>query len=691
MTNQKPASFALRGGLDLETPSMEIRRGMCIGASNYEPTARGYRRTGGYERFDGRPRPSDAAYWLLPFDAGTSAIVLGNTVTGGTSGATGKVIVAPTLDSGSWAGGDAAGTLILGNVAGAFQDDEPLEVSAVQRATSAGTAAKLNAADPADDATWLKAAVEDRRAAIQKPAGEGAINGVFGYQGTVYAIRDKIGGAAAEVFASSAIGWQAVPGVFRLPFSSGSTEPQFGDILVGATNGGTLAVLRVVRTSGAWADGDAAGYVIGAPKVGGFLFENVNVQSGPPNVLTTTGETAVTIPAGGRWRHAIGNARGSIETRSVYLVSGVGRALEFSPGGWYAPIETGLAAADDKPTHVALFKNHLFLAYPNGSVLFSEIGEPLLWSTTGGGGEIAVGHEPTGLLVASGVLVIFCKTAVFYLTGNDAADFQLVELSRDSGCLADTAQMVDTPHYFGGRNLRRLTSTEALGGWRMGSVTPQIERLWRAKGGAGVAPVASWRVRGKDHYVIALDDKTGVTVYLGRRNSEAMPFTLPFQMRCADASDEIGGERVFVGAEDGYVYEMDAGRSFDGADVSAYLILAPVTVGHPHQVHRWHEAFLELETGGEAAVKLSADFDYGDPDLVAAPETSLGVQGGGGRWNVDNWNEFIWSARTEGTGRAPIQGIGRNCVIGILSDADFELPHTLSVLTLNTTPRGVVR
>lgn len=73
--------------------------------------------------------------WLLPFDAGTGEIKVGDTVTGGTSGATG-VVTMVQLTSGSWGGGNAAGWLCIKSKTGTFQNDEALQVGGVQKAAS---------------------------------------------------------------------------------------------------------------------------------------------------------------------------------------------------------------------------------------------------------------------------------------------------------------------------------------------------------------------------------------------------------------------------------------------------------------------------------------------------------------------------------------------------------------------------
>lgn len=97
---------------------------------------------------------------------GTYQVVVGNTVTGATSGATGKV-VGVTLTSGSWAAGNAAGTLRFKTVTGTFVA-ENLNVGAnLNVATiAAGGVTTISAKDISggnlvDDIAYAGGGVED--------------------------------------------------------------------------------------------------------------------------------------------------------------------------------------------------------------------------------------------------------------------------------------------------------------------------------------------------------------------------------------------------------------------------------------------------------------------------------------------------------------------------------------------------
>ena len=55
----------LQGGLDLVTPTLSLPPGVARDSVNFEVAITGgYSRIPGYERYDGRPNPSDAIYNL---------------------------------------------------------------------------------------------------------------------------------------------------------------------------------------------------------------------------------------------------------------------------------------------------------------------------------------------------------------------------------------------------------------------------------------------------------------------------------------------------------------------------------------------------------------------------------------------------------------------------------------------------
>lgn len=273
--------FPLEGGEDLITPLYSRPPGLLVVSQNFECDPGGrYRRIAGYERYDGRPSPSEASYWVLYFDAGGTKVVAGNTVTGHTSSATGIAIIDGVLESGSYAGSDAAGYLVLREVSGTFQNNEALKVSGSSTCTANGVATSRGAPSPTLDTTYLRAAVADARDDIAAVPGSGNVLGVWMYKGTLYAFRNNAGGTATDMYKSSTAGWTKVSLPSIMDFNVGTAAFDEGLSITGGTSGATATVKRVVVTSGSWGSGNAIGYMVLGGVTGDFSIGETITSTG---------------------------------------------------------------------------------------------------------------------------------------------------------------------------------------------------------------------------------------------------------------------------------------------------------------------------------------------------------------------------------------------------------------------------
>jgi hypothetical protein len=206
--------IAMQGGLDLVAPVMTRPDGHIVESLNYEPDVRGYKRLNGFERFDGRPKPSEASYQQLLFTGGTVAITAGQSIVGATTGTTATVLANATVTSGSYGEGDAAGRLALVDVVGAFVVGETLLVSS-------SPVAVAGAQTLGGIATHIQQAIEARRAVIQPVPGSGPVRGVWEYKGDIYAFRDNADASQCVMYKATTSGWEPVSAPSRMPFSNG--------------------------------------------------------------------------------------------------------------------------------------------------------------------------------------------------------------------------------------------------------------------------------------------------------------------------------------------------------------------------------------------------------------------------------------------------------------------------------------
>lgn len=599
--SQRPSTYVFGGGVDETTQAMAVPRGRVIGCLNFESTATGYSRVGGYERFDGRTSPT-AAF-------------------------------------------------------AAAQEGKQID----QR--------------------------EAARSAIQPVPGSGPVRGVACLKGQRYAWRDTADGAAGGMYRATSSGWAAVPLGHVADFTSGSVEPAKGDTVTGQSSGATAIVKRAVVTSGSWSKGDAAGYMVLSNVSGAFRAEAINGATA--DIATLSGAPiAQSFPAGGRYCTINTNFYGASNLREMYGCNGVGRGFAFD-GEVVTFIRTGMI--DDRPSRVSAFKRHLFFSFPGGSVQNSGTGEPLLWQPVYGASEIGVGSDVTDFAASTDALHIFTVDQVNTLTGNDAQDWSLQPLTTEEnqGGVAFTAQTIGSPLYLDIGGFRSIASTQAYGNFRLGSITPQIQPAVATRRRSGIAPVASLITKAKDQYRIFYEDGSGISIYFGRKYPEPMYFAFPIRITsCCSEFDADRGEISFFGARDGYVYQADVGSSFDGAEIVAYVRLPWDAEGSADVIKRWHKVVIEMDASPDTQIGMTAEFDYGNGEQSPLPHQAFSVNGGGGFWNIDNWNEFYWAAAAEGRAEAFFDGQGENMSVLIVSTGTEELGYTLKAIRKLVTIRG---
>jgi hypothetical protein len=671
--------FGMAGGVDQVTPPIAIPPGRLASCLNYESSPRGYRRIDGWERFDGRSKPSEATYQVVLFEQGKMQAPVGAVITGEASGKTAMVLHEGSVYAGSFADGNATGAFPVINNTGLLNGERlffgPVELGTVAGDIFANTPTSLE-----EERAWATAAQEERRTHIMAVPGSGPVRGVWTYLGDVYAVRDAADGLSGALHKATSTGWTAVPLFHSLSFDAGTAAFQVGETVTTTAPDGTGLVKKVVLQDGDWTTNDAVGRLIITDITG--TFGNDRPITSPLGAAVINGtSTAITLPPGGRYSFDNHNFLATTGTLSMYAANGVGNAFEFD-GTTLTPIITG--EPDDTPVRVVIHRDHLFLGYRNGRVLHSAIFSPLNYEVIQGALLAGIGDEITDLVpTATGELAIFGRNKVAILYGTNASNWNLVTLTDESGAAPWTTQLIGAPLYLDKIGIRSLETTQAYGNFSLGTKTQLIERHFRNKRLAGISAVASLRIRGKDAYRVFFADGTGVTIYFGRKMQECTFFDLGFAVTCAVSGTDTGfNEVLFVGDSAGMVYQLDKGNSGDGEIISAHMRLPFNHVGSPSQEKRWHKAAIEVDGSSQTQMAITNSMSYGDIELPESYEQQFIVHGGGGLWNEAIWNTFHWSSNVEGTADIFLEGIGKNVSLILISDDDYSVPHTITGVTL---------
>lgn len=674
----KPGYIKLIGGLDEVTPPYERAPGLCRTAQNFEADINGgYVTVEGYERFDGRTAPSAGTYTWLPCTSITGGAV-GDTLTGA-GGATG-VIIAVT----------AAGFALTKRNATAYVAAENLNVGAGTIAVATTAGAVRGASTPLLNAQYLNLAADEYRDDIGVPTGSGKILGGFYLNDVNYCFRNNAGGTAAGLWKSSATGWTAVTLYNEVSFTLGGvTEPAEAATLTQGAN--TALIKRVVLTSGSWAAGTAAGrLIVSTPAPGAFAAGAATV--GAINLTLSGAQTAITLSPSGRYETVTENFGGSVNTKRVYGCDGVNRGFEFGSGDIYVPISTGMTT--DTPTHVAAHKKQLFFSF-GGSVQHAAPGTPYIWSAVLGATELAMGDTVTAFSVqagtsAGGAMAIFTRNRLSILYGSGVSDWNLVAYRDELGAWAYTAQDVGYTMFLDDRGITDIQTSQEYGNFAHNAISNRVLTTITAY---KPYAIASSICRKKSQYRLFFTNNRALYVtVVGKKIVGIMPIKFPDIVRCTWTAETNAGEEVmFFGSDDGYVYQLDKGTSFDGDAINAFINLPYNFFKSPRVDKSYFDATIETNGDGYSEFRMGYRLGYGATEIPQPAMQSTTLSFANPVWGQAVWGQFVWGDHTLYPSVMEMDGIAENVSIIVRSSSDYCDPLKLTAVIVHYALRRRLR
>lgn len=702
----KTKYFALGGGLDVTSPALSVDPGRLLADVNFEPWFQGgYRRIDGYERFDGRPKPSDATFTGFDVNA-TTGLSIG-TIVVSNHGATGVVIGISGLSIG------------VTKVTGTFSLGDTLTGGGVRTITS--TPGPREAPDADTEDTFLLEAQDEYRADIAVVPGVGNVNGVWRRQEHTYAIRDNVdSGGNGLLYLASTAGWtqNGITMAKYVYFSGGGggtaqALPAEGTAINGQSSGATAIVHRIVTHSGSTANNDAAGYIVLISVVGTFTnAENLRVAV-TKFATAAGGSLSFAFAPGGNYRFVNHNFFGSADTYRTYGVNGVGPAFEIDEDNIVSPILLPRNPITDQPDANLPFLieehlNYLFLVFPGGRFVQSVVGEPMVFSGFLGAADFGVGEEITGLhSITGGVLAIVTEQETHGLFGTGLSDWELRLIGEKSGGKLYGSQKLDTVYALSNLGVTSLSRTQVFGNFVGSTVSQQIQPIVTA---LRQTITDSTIVRGSNQFRMYFEDGSFLIMYvtaLGQEN-KLVNSDLPAQFGYAqypitvriicNSEDEDGLEVGFFASDDGYVYQDRIGTSFDGDEIPSYCRLPFNHMGSPAYRKHFRRADLEIQSTRPLTLKFLQDLTYGSlendsdvSDLTSADVPVIDIFAGGGFFDTDNWDQFYWDGQNVSTARAELGGTGENVSFLIFNESASAQPFVLQGVTIHYDLRRLQR
>lgn len=664
------------GGMDTETPPLRLESGFCYDAQNFECDINGgYSRLEGYERYDGRTSPSDAQYYTISANI-TGNVSDGDTMTGNTSNATGVVVnvtsnqIVMTKVTGNWANGE---DIIIANVA---------------EAATTSTAVLGGASSAKLDAQYYNFAADNYRADINAVPGVGDVLGVWVYDANVYAFRNNNASTEANMFKATTSGWTQITFYYTAYFNAGTgTAIAENDVLTQSNN--TATVYKIVVNSGDFTTNNAAGWMLISEN---NAFSATTITSnGGGSVNLTAGPTQITLNPGGRYEFVNENFGGSDNNTKMYGCDGANPAFEFD-GTYFQQIHTGMTT--DTPSHIAAHRNHLFLSFA-GSVQHSSIGAPLVWDPVTGAAELAMGDTVNGFMVqpgseSGGAMMIATQTQIAMLYGTSSADWSLIPYSDRLGAYPYTIQRMAVTLFLDNIGVTMLEAAQTYGNFADAALSDRVRTFVQTERSR---TVGSCLIRDKNQYRLFFSD--GYVLIATITNGQLrgmMPGLFDHLPTCAtDGIDSNGNPISFFGCDDGYVYQMEKGTSFDGNAIDAHVYIAYNFPSGQRIRNRFRHATFEIRGLGYSEFDFSYDIDYAttliSQEYARTKEASLTAV----NWDSFVWDNFVWDGITLTPSEAEMRGTGENVSLKISTSGDYFWPIRFSGVTLHYTPRRLMR
>jgi hypothetical protein len=311
----------------------------------------------------------------------------------------------------------------------------------------------------------------------------------------------------------------------------------------------------------------------------------------------------------------------------------------------------------DIPTFVSIYRNHLFLAFERGIIRNSEPGNPFLWDAAAGTVEIAIGAAPTGFDSTAKALLIATARLTQALTGTVAETFELNTASQNAGARAYTMAHIGTTHMLNDLGVQSITRTDTFGSFADQTlseiVQPVINQLINTV-------VANTVVLKNNIYKLFTSSGNGIAATFQKGQVTGfVPFDLGITVNTvSNANDETGAERILIGSGNGFVYEMERGRSFDGAEKESWARTAYAYLETPNFRKKFLRGSVGVVISGRATVKINADYSLGSSDVIDSRTIGAQINGQNGSFDVAQFDTAVFDGKLVSTAYLDLEGTG---------------------------------
>lgn len=517
------------------------------------------------------------------------------------------------------------------------------------------------------------------QAAVTFTSHTGIVKGVAAWEDSVLAYRNN------DIYESSGSSWSKI------------NVPSYGTVLVnGATQTGTSLIVDGLTDAPKNGDtftiaGVAKIYTVVADATvttgGATLTINPALDSSPAdNAVITWKSTSYSNGVKLRtFKYRINT------TEKIIGVNGFGYPFIWDQNTFtFVDGSTDLLGTE----FVVFHKNQMFFAKGEQLTFTAPYSDTDL-NVANGAGVINVGGQITGIIVFRELLIIFTERTISQLTGNTLADFTLLPITRNVGCVAsDTIQEIGGDIMFlGPEGLRLLSATDKIGDLNIGVVSKQIqdEMTSLIQASSSFASVvikqkSQYRLFGYNASVTNNSAKGIIGTQMVGDNTSTISWAelSGINSYVADSNYKEQTETVVFANADGYVYQMESGNSFDGTNIVASFATPYVPINDPRVRKTFYKMFLYTDPQGSVTTSVNLKYDFDDFGSIQPATITLSNNAGSVGFygsSTATYGTTVYGTKLKKLFQTQVIGSGFTVSLQFVSDSQ-DPPFSLDAATL---------
>jgi hypothetical protein len=629
---------------------------------------------------DGKLLRGDAYAWteidmpqVMYFDEGVEEFEAGDVITDGTRTAT---VISITAQAGAWnysydAIDQSNGYITTIDASGAFTVDANLKL-----VTGGGIPTLLNGTF-ATDTVWKKGT-----------PGWTIGTGVATCSGAQITTSDL---SQPYIVADK----RSVAVTFTLTRTAGTVKLFLGASESPSYNTAGTYTYVITRTTGD-DDDDFIGFRADADFTG--TIDNVSCVVGRIAKVKTV-NTDYTLPTTGRYKTRTYNFSNVADADSVFGVSGTKDAFEFD-GTNYVPIlhqdfETTF------PYDVNIHQERLELIFPGGQDVRSVSGQPRVFNALLGSVVYSTGSEIVGSKkIHHNAEAIFCESGIWLLLGTgiydeDTAtrDWQFVEHDSSLGASMGSIANLGPSVFVSGVDFRTVSATDTTAQYKSDQIFKQSQPL--LANNKDKISTSLW-CREKSQYRLFFN--TGSAMFCtfdGGKQKGATAVSYPDVVRNAWSEIEDTVEKMWFTSDDGYLYRMDSGNTYDDDYITGSFRIPFYHYGSPRILKQFPQMVIELDSPliltGNTEMSYTVNHAYGDPGYPRpVVETLTDFDSAGGFFgNNAGYGNFVWGGPIVSEILGYLDGYGANMSVLVTYQTKYDNAWTFISAIVDYIPLGI--